>query len=138
MSFTNLIENTVLDSLLGDSATLLPNPVYIGLSTTTINDDGSGITEPTGGSYAKVSKANSNVNFPGASAGVKKNATPIEFPTATGDWGTITDWFISDSGGTTIYVYGKLDDGAGTPQPRTVLNGDEFKILANQLRIELD
>jgi hypothetical protein len=123
---------------LGTAATLLPANVDIGLSTTAISDDGTGYTEPVGGSYARVTKANTNANWAVATAGSKINASDIVFPTATGDWGTVTHWFISDTALTQIYAYGVLDDGLGVPLPRAVLNGDEFKFLAGDLRIDLD
>ena len=139
MSFTDWMENAVLNGMLGTGNVLgLPSTVYIGLSTTSINDDGSGYTEPIGGSYAQVAKSNLNADWTVSVAGEKTNASEILFPVATGDWGIVTDWFISDVGISQIFVKGKLDDGAGTPQPRTILNGDTFKFLVGDLRIELD
>jgi len=139
MSFTDWMENAVLNGMLGTGHALgLPATVYIGLSTTSISDDGSGYTEPVGGAYAKVAKTNSNTDWTVSVAGEKTNATDCVFPDATADWGIVTDWFVSDVGISQIYVKGKLDDGAGTPQPRTILNGDTFKFLAGDLRIVLD
>lgn len=138
MSFTDWLENATLNAILGTAATLLPATVEVGLSTTTIADDGSGYTEPVGGSYARVSKANTNANFAVSVAGIKTNASEIAFPTATGDWGTATDWFICDVGLSQIYVSGVLDDGAGVATPRTILNGDDFKFPIGDLRINLD
>lgn len=138
MSFSDWLENQVLNAILGSAATILPATVEIGLSTTTIADDGTGYTEPVGGAYARVSKANNNTNFAVSVAGVKTNASEIAFPTATGDWGIITDWFICDVGLSQIYVKGKLDDGSGVLTPRTVLNGDDFKFPIGDLRINLD
>ncbi len=131
--------NAILDEMLGASATLnvIPDPVYVGLSKTTIGDDGSNITEPTGGSYAKVSKPNDGASFSAAVSREKRNADQIDFPQASGDWGEITDWFLSDAAGTTIYAHGKLDDGVGGNQPREVFNGDDFRILVNQMRVRL-
>jgi len=138
MSFTDWLENEVLNAILGATATLLPATVEIGLSTTSIEDDGSGYTEPVGGSYARVSVTNDNTNWAPSVSGSKENAADIDFPAATGSWGTVTDWFICDVGLSQIYIKGVLDDGSGAPLPRPITSGDEFKFPAGDLRIELD
>lgn len=136
MSFVNDLENAVLDALLGASATLLGGSVDIALSTTDPGEDGSGITEPSGGAYARVTVTNNGTNFPAAASGEKSNGAAITFPSATGDWGTISHWALYDSG--TLKIYGELDDGAGTPTTREVLSGDVFSFPVGQLRITLD
>jgi len=138
MSFSDWTENEVLNALLGSSQVLLPSTVHIGLSTTSIDDDGTGYTEPVGGSYARVSVANTNASFTVSVAGQKTNAIDFDFPQASGDWGEVVEWFICDVSLSQIYLSGILDDGAGSPVPRTVLNGDDFKFLAGDLRIVLD
>jgi hypothetical protein len=62
MGMTNNMKNVVLDASLGAGATLLGSTVEIALSTTTIADDGSGITEPSGNGYARVSVTNNGTN----------------------------------------------------------------------------
>lgn len=136
MSFCDPLENTILDALLGASATLIGSSVDICLSTTALNDDGTGYTEPSGGSYARQTVTNNGTNFGAAAAGVKSNATEIAFPTATADWGEIVEWFMLE--GATVVMHGELDDGAGNAQPRNVYNGDTFKFLVGNLRINLD
>jgi hypothetical protein len=92
------LEDTLLDHVFGDDAYTAPATLYFGLSTTTIADDGTNVTEPSGGGYARVGKTNDLTNFPAASGGAKANGTVIDFGTATGAaWGTVTDWFIADA-----------------------------------------
>lgn len=79
-----------------------PAKVYFGLSIT-YYDDESGIgtiTEPTGGSYARVEKDNNKTTWSTATAGTDyalENAIDITFPESTGAWGTIVSLFISDA-----------------------------------------
>jgi len=137
MSLVDAFENTVLDALLGDLAVLLGDPVAIGLSTTTPTDVGGNFTEPGGYGYARVSIVNDSVEWPNAALGIKKNANTISFPQASGgSWSTLTHWGLFDGG--VLTIWGILDDGAGNATPRTVLDTDTFKILADGLRITLD
>lgn len=46
MSFTEALEKALLDLVWGGSAYSAAANLYIGLSTTAINNDGTGITEP--------------------------------------------------------------------------------------------
>ena len=136
MSFVDAFENAILDEMLGTGATLLGSSLDLGLSTTTPADDGTNITEPSGGSYAREPITNNDTNFPAASGGAKANGGAVTFTTATADWGVITHWVLYDS--TVPKIWGVLDDGAGTPQPRGVYNGDTISFPIGQLRISLD
>lgn len=138
MSLFNGLETDVLNALLGSGASLIGATTEIGLSTTTPNDDGTGITEPSGFGYARVAKTNNDANFPVSTGNEKSNGTAITFPTASGgDWGTITHWVLWEQGGP-AKIWGVLDDGAGTPTPRTVQDGDDFSFPIGQLRITMD
>lgn len=137
MSLFDVFENAVLDSWLGATATLLGASVDIGLSTTTPNDDGTGITEPAGAAYARKTVTNDGAEWGAASGGQKDNINVIAFAAASGgNWGLISHWVLYDSG--TAKVWGVLDDGAGTPQPRQINDGDQFRFLAGELRIQQD
>lgn len=136
MSFVDAFENTILDEMLGATPTLLSGSVTVGLSTTTPADDGTNITEPSGGSYAQETLTNNGTNFPSASGGIKSNGTAITFTTATADWGIITHWVLYDGG--VAKIWGTLDDGSGVAQPRAIYNGDTLSFPIGQLRISLD
>jgi len=96
----------IADAQFGSGA---PATWYLALSTTQPNADGSGFTEPVGGSYARVAVTNNSTNFPAAStaSGVttKKNGAKFTFPNPTGTWGTVGwyGWFTVSSGGTLEY-----------------------------------
>lgn len=103
MGASDARERQVLDALFGSGS---PATWYWGLSTTQPNDDGSGFTEPVGGSYARVAYTNNTTNFPAATTTsgrtVKKNGTKVTWPNPTGSWGLIGFYglFTALSGGT--------------------------------------
>jgi hypothetical protein len=79
------------------SNTGVPGTLYVGLSTTTPSNTGTGVTEPTGGAYARVAVTNDATNFPAATARAKSNGTDVVFPTATASWGTVTHFVVYDA-----------------------------------------
>lgn len=122
------------------STTYSPTTWFVGLSTTTPNDDGTNFSEPTIGvaNYARVSVTNNGTNFPVAttSGGVtsKSNGTAFTFNNPSGTWGTVTHWglFIASTGGNAQFT-GELEI------PITIQNGNtpvEFAI--GQLVISCD
>jgi len=120
-SFTDYLENRLLDHFYGGAASVAPVIVYLGLSTTAINDDGTGITEPVGGSYARITVTNNATNWPAASGGAKSNGVAFTTATATGSWGTITHAFFSDaSSGGNILCHWDL------PTSKTIASGDSL------------
>lgn len=129
-------ERLVADMLFGagvitiSSVTYAPATWYLGMSTTAPNDDGTGFTEPVGGSYARVAITNNATNWPAAATigGVttKKNGAKFTFPTPTGLWGLLSYYglFVVSSGGTPEF-FNPLDT------PITVQSGNtpvEFDI----------
>lgn len=131
-SFADFLENELLDHVFGAASYSAPATLYIGLSTTTITDAGGNITEPAGASYARVAVTNNATNFPAASGGAKANGTAFTFPQATGSWGTVTDFFISDaSSGGNILGYGAL------AVSKAISNGDTAAFAIGELDITL-
>jgi hypothetical protein len=132
MSFTDYLENKVLNQNFGGVAWTPPATLYFGLSTTTIADDGTGITEPVGSAYARVAVTNNTTNFPNTTTGSKSNGTDIPFATATGAWGTVTYFFIADaSTAGNVLAYGALTTA------KTIGNGDTARFAAGSLTISL-
>jgi len=82
-----------------------PTHIYVGLSTTDPLQDGSGITEPSTGGYARVicdswtvSGSITNQNSVADAAGVNaQNTSEIDFGTPSADWGTIAYAFTADA-----------------------------------------
>ena len=89
MSFSNYLELKLLDHVFGGVTTPYTPPatLYVGLSSTTPAEDGTGITEPSGGGYARVAVTNNATNWPAATVpGTKSNGTVITFAPASATW----------------------------------------------------
>lgn len=82
--------NKILDRNFGSTSYTPPTTMYFGLSTTAIAIDGTGATEPSTGSYARVALVNDKTNWGTASAGALTNSSAVTFVESTASWGTIT------------------------------------------------
>ena len=107
---TTYFLNAVAGNLFRTKTTpALPTKYYLGLSTTTPDADGNGVTEPaTTAAYARVELT--SLGEP--TAGVVSNTDVINFPESTGAWGTITYYVIYDSpavGAGNLLMYGALN-----------------------------
>lgn len=94
MGYSDYWELEILDHILNDG-TYTPPTVWVGLSTADPGDDAATLAEPTGSGYARVSTA--AADWSAASAGSKKNANVVTFPTASGSWGTISHVCLFDA-----------------------------------------
>ena len=90
MAITYYSSNRLLDKNFGGTAYSEPATYYFGLSTTTIQIDGTGATEPSGGSYARIPLTNNKTNWGVASNASLTNSTAVTFAESTASWGTIT------------------------------------------------
>ena len=90
-AMSDYLENAFLEHFTGTTSTTMPAAVYLGLSTASMNDDNSG-TELSGSGYARQA-----ITFAAAaSASIATNAA-VEFPSASGSWGTVSHWAIYDA-----------------------------------------
>ena len=133
MSFTNFLELELLDHVLGNSAYPAPATVYVGLSTTAPNDDGTNFTEPVGGAYVRAAVTNNLTNWPAAVSGTKQNGTTITFPEATSAWGSITHVGIFDAA-----VAGNLLMKGALSVARNIEIGDTAQFPPNNITVTLD
>lgn len=93
--FTDLIEQAILNHVFTDPAWTPPATLYLALSTTTPTEAGGNITEPSGGSYARVSTVAADWSAAsGTAPAVKTNTAVKTFPQATASWGTVTHFVI--------------------------------------------
>lgn len=139
-SFGDYWENEILDHLfgkglynatLGTGGTYPDVTIYVGLSTAEPLDDSSGLAEPSGNAYARVSTTGTDWNT--ASGGALDNANEITFPEATGSWGTITHFALFDAAtGSNMLAYGALSTS------KTIGSGDTAKFAAGDLDVSLD
>lgn len=136
MSFSNYLEQKLLDHVFGGAPYSQPTTISIGLSTTSIGDDGVGITEPPlGYGYARVQVDNDSETWETATTadgkGHKTTKIDIEFAEAIdGGWGTITHFFII--AGSDVLGSGVLTT------PKTINEGDVVRFKSGELIITLD
>lgn len=132
-SFGDFLENELLDHVFGNAAYSAPATLYLALSTADPTDDGSGIAEPSGGSYARLGVANNATNFPAAVGGAKANGVQFDFVTATASWGVISHMAIYDaaSGGNMLAH-------AALATSKTIDSGDTVNFKIGDLDITLD
>ncbi|MFN3326880.1 MAG: hypothetical protein ACK5AZ_25585 [Bryobacteraceae bacterium] len=117
------LANQLLDHVLGNTS--FAPTVYIGLFTALPSDGGIGGVEASTGGYARVSKANDPTNWPAAEDGIKRNATPINWPAFSANMPQFVGAGVWDapSGGYLLY-FGPFST------PRTVLENEPFEIPA--------
>lgn len=125
---SDYLENKLLDHSLATTAYTAPTNVYVGLHTSSPNDDASGTGEISGNGYARK-----EASFGAASGGSAATDATITFDAATGTWGTISHIGIYDasSGGNLLF------HGAVTTS-KTIESGDTFQISSGNLTISLD
>lgn len=137
MSFTDYLEDKILNHVFGGTAYTAPSTLYVGLHTSASSDAAAG-TEVSGGSYARQTVA---FTVTGTDPTEAATTAAIEFPAATADWGTVTYAGVYDalSGGNLI-AYAQLTDPSdfSTPLPKQIDNGDVFRISSGNLKIRLD
>ena len=125
-AFSNYLENKILLHVLSNTAYTSPTTVYLGLHTADPTDAGTG-TEVSGNAYARQSFAST------ISGNAASNTSAIEFPTATGSWGTVGWVSVWDS----LTTGNLLFHGALTAS-KTIASGDVFRVPAGDLDITLD
>jgi hypothetical protein len=123
-AMSDYLENEILDHILGTGAYTMPTTVYVGLSTGSFNDDNSG-TELSGSGYARQSIA-----FGAAASGTASNSGAVDFPAATGSWGTVSHFGIFDaSTGGNLLIHGALT------ASKAVATGDILRIATGDMDI---
>jgi hypothetical protein len=112
---SDYLENKLLDHVLKTAAFTQPAGLYLALSSTNPTDTGTGKTEPTGGSYARVEVP----DWDAAVDRVTQNTDIIEFVAATAGWGLMSFFAIYDAiTNGNMLVYGALST------PKRVNSGD--------------
>jgi hypothetical protein len=89
--------SAVLNALFNGGSLGAPTTYYVALSTTQPADDGTNVTEPSGGSYARIAVTKNTTNFPTTSTRSISNGVDITFATPTGDWGVLGWYALYDA-----------------------------------------
>jgi hypothetical protein len=111
MAMSTFAANSVLNNLFGRSPTLVSPPnFFLGVSSTPINIEGIGFTEPSGGGYQRLQLPNDKNTFTFAVNKLVTFANTMKFPASTVSWGTMTHFFITDTptGQGNVWWNGKL------------------------------
>jgi hypothetical protein len=123
---SNFLETALINATLRNTSYTSPATVYVGLYTSDPTDANTG-TEVSGGSYARTS-----VTFGAPSNGVTTNSAAVEFPQATGTWGTVGWIGILDAATSGNLLYHTALDTS-----KTISSGDIFKISIGNLSVTL-
>ena len=123
---SNYLEDALINATLRNTTYTSPAAVYVALFTSDPTDAGSG-TEVSGGSYARTA-----VTFGAPSNGVTTNSAAVEFPQATGNWGTVGWIGIYDASTSGNLLYHTALDTS-----KTIDTGDIFKISTGNLSVTL-
>ena len=126
-AMSDYLENEILDHILGTGAYTSPTAVYVGLSIASFNDDNSG-TELTGNGYARVA-----ATFAAAASGTASSNAAVEFPAATGSWGTVSHFGIFDAS-----TSGNLLIHGAFTASKVIATGDILRIASGDLDISAD
>tara|TARA_R100001460_G_scaffold58792_1_gene98603 strand:+ start:1191 stop:1574 length:384 start_codon:yes stop_codon:yes gene_type:complete len=124
--FSDYLENKVLDFVLSGGSFSQPGTKYLALYTVAPTDAGGG-TELSGSAYARQSCAFTTTGS------ASTNSAAVEWPTATGNWGTIVAVAIFDAASS-----GNFLAWSNLTSSRTIETGDVFRIPAGDLDVTLD
>ena len=126
-AMSDYLELKFLDHFTGTASTSAPSAVYLGLSTASLNDDASG-TELSGSGYTRKA-----ITFASASGGSIASNSAVEFPSATGSWGTVSHWGIWDASSS-----GNLLFHGAFSASKAIATGDILKVASGSLTISAD
>jgi hypothetical protein len=138
-AMSDTLEVALINHIFRGTAYTAPATLGVALATATISDTDTTLAgkEVSGSNaYARVAVVSNTSNWTAAvTNGTTSNVNAIVFPTATGDWGTITHVAICDSTTTqagNVLFYGALASN------KIILNGDTFQFNANSVTIQID
>ncbi len=127
MSFTNFLETEILDHVFAGAAYTAPSTKYLALFTAISDGEAGSVTELSGSAYARQSVAFTT------SGNTTSNNAAVEFPTATGSWGTVTHVGVYDASSS-----GNLMAYATLSSSKTIDTGDVFRVPSGDLDITLN
>jgi hypothetical protein len=123
---SNFLENALINATLRNTSYTSPTTVYLALYTDDPTDADTG-TEVTGNGYARQS-----ITFGSPSNGASTNTAAIEFPQATGSWGTVSYIGIRDASSAGNLLYHTALDAS-----KAIATGDVFRVAIGSLSVTL-
>ena len=129
----NSLVQSLLNAAFGGVTYTPPANIYVALFTTTPTSltAGTGGTEVSGGSYARISVTNNTTNFPSISGTtrVKTTGANITFVTPTATWGTVTGFGFYDA------LAGNWMGGGDLTTSKTINSGDTVTFNTGNLTL---
>ena len=131
-SFSDYLENELLDHVFKTGAYTAATNLYVALRTSTPDDADTGSTLPgelTGGGYVRI-KCNT---WDAAAWGATENSQTVTFAQATADLGTVTHFAICDATtNANCLGWGALS------ASRVISSGDTYSFATGDLDVTLD
>lgn len=88
MGMSTYFQDATLNHLFRQVTLASPTKLYIAVSTTQPYENGTGVTEPTDASYARLQVNCTTTNFIAPASGTTSNAVALRFNEATNPWNT--------------------------------------------------
>jgi len=127
-NLSDYAENALLDHSVNDG-TMTVAGCFLALFTAAPSDAGGG-TEVTGNNYSRTSVP--AASWAAASGGSKSTSADVNFPTASGSWGTITHIGLFDAS-----TSGNLLWHGALTASKAIGSGDVFRMASGQLTLTL-
>ncbi len=121
---SNYLENALINATLRNTSYTSPATVYLALYTSDPTDADAG-TEVSGNAYERQA-----ITFGSPSNGVSTNSAAIEFPQATGSWGTVSYVGIRDAS-----TSGNLLFHTALDTSKAIATGDVFRVAIGSLSV---
>lgn len=130
-SFSDYLENKLLDHVFKNTSFTSPATLYCGLYTVAPTDAGGG-TEVSGSGYSRASFSPSTT-FQSASGGATQTVAAVTFGQASGNWGTVVAFGIFDNAsGGNLLAWGDLS------LSKQIQSGDIATFASGDIDITLD
>lgn len=132
-SFSDYLENKVLEHVVGKTSFTMPATVAIALTQTTPTDAALGTEVPNSNTYARYTTA--GTAWGAAASGQISNTGIFTFATPTGSWGTVNSFALVDSA---TYAAGNMIAWGTLTTPQAIGTGNTVSFAAGALTITLD
>ena len=130
-SITDFLELELLDHTLNNAAYTPPTTLYLALATADPTDAATGASMnevANSGSYARTA-----ITFGAESSRRVTQDADVDFPQATGSWGTVTHWAVVDSathGAGNVLAHGALGES------KSVVSGNSPTVASGEVYVE--
>ena len=132
-SFTDYLENKVLDHIVGKTSFTMPTTVAVALFTVAPTDAGGGTEVTNANNYAR--KTTAAADWQAAASGATQNVNAITFNVPSGSWGTVVAFALMDSA---TYGAGNMLAWSTLTSSQAIGSGNTVSFAVGDLDITLD